>query len=173
MFKKWSLAILAVLLATGCATHAPMQTAQNFNPDSYLGKWYEIARTPNIFEKDCSCISATYSERGADTIGVYNQCFKNNRWSDISGYAWSVDDDPAKLRVRFFWPFYASYWVLYVDPDYQYAVVGEPSRTYLWFLARNPSLDQATIDKLKSIAISQGYDLSELIFPEQDNCPIR
>ena len=103
---------------------------------------------------------------------MYNQCLKDNKWSDISGYAWNVDNDPAKLRVRFFWPFYASYWVLYVDSDYQYAVVGEPSRTYLWFLARDRVLDQATIDKMKAIAQDQGYDLSDLIYPNQQNCPI-
>ena len=173
MFKKILTMMGVMTLLFGCTSNPPMKIAQNFNPNAYLGEWYEIARTPNFFEKGCRCISATYTAEQNDYIGVYNQCLKDNKWSDINGYVWNVDNDPAKLRVRFFWPFYASYWVLYVDSDYQYAVVGEPSRTYLWFLARDRVLDQATIDKMKAIAQDQGYDLSDLIYPSQQNCPMR
>jgi apolipoprotein D and lipocalin family protein len=68
----------------------------------------------------------------------------------------------AKLQVQFFWPFRGDYWIVELDPDYRYAVVGHPSRTYLWILARTPHMDEPTYQELRRRIAAHGYDLTRL-----------
>ena len=98
-----------------------------------MGKWYEIARLPNSFQKECSCTTAEYKIID-DYISVKNQCYKDSVVTTATAKTWRVNDnDNSKLKVRFFWPFTGNYWILYVSDNYKYAVIGEPSRKYLWF----------------------------------------
>ena len=77
---------------------------------------------------------------------------------------------PAKLEVRFapawlgFLPFvWGKYWVIELAPDYSYAVVGEPSREYLWILARGPEMDDATYARITAGLPALGYDATKLV----------
>jgi len=133
----------------------------------YAGFWYEIARYPNNFQKDCFGSTATYSVREDGTIGVVNSCRKgapDGPEKKVSGKAWVVDPDThAKLKVRFFWPFSGNYWILQLDDSYRYAVVGNPSRTYLWILSRTPTLDTATYTAICEKLKAEGFDPDKLI----------
>jgi len=64
----------------------------------------------------------------------------------------------AKLRVSFFRPFYGNYWVLALDPQYRWVLIGEPGREYGWILSRTPTLDKATLDSILNRAVALGYD---------------
>ena len=78
---------------------------------------------------------------GDGRVGVLNQCYKGSidNPDSASGTAWVVDPATnAKLKVQFFWPFSGDYWIIDLDPGYEYAVVGHPSREYLWILSRSP-----------------------------------
>jgi apolipoprotein D and lipocalin family protein len=94
---------------------------------------------------------------------VYNRCLKNGEVSDITGKAFPVEGSGnAKLKVQFFWPFKADYWIIDLDKEYQYAVVGHPSRDYLWILSRTPIMNDSTYSAITARVKNLGYDLSRL-----------
>lgn len=132
----------------------------------YLGTWYEIARFPNSFERNCVGVTATYSLREDGLIKVYNQArlFRHDgKESSITGKAKIVDSvSNAKLRVSFFGPFYADYWIIALGDDYQYAVVSEPSRKFLWILSRTPHMDIALYQQILTELPRQGFDATRL-----------
>jgi apolipoprotein D and lipocalin family protein len=131
----------------------------------YIGKWYEIARLPMFFERNCvSDVTAEYSLRPDGKIGVLNQCRqKDGTLSTARGTARVVDQSTnAKLKVTFFWPFSGDYWILELGPNYEYALVGEPRRKCLWILSRQPDLDEETYLKLVTKAKFLGFDTSRL-----------
>lgn len=132
----------------------------------YVGVWYEIARLPNRFEKDCAAnITATYTQRSDGKIEVINQCQKsNNVMKRSKGTAKVVvNSGNAKLKVTFFWPFSGDYWVLDLGQNYEYAVVGEPSRKYLWILSRTPQMDEGLYQQLLNRMAAQGFDTKNVI----------
>ncbi len=129
----------------------------------YLGKWYEIARLPFRFEEGCSDTTATYS-LSEDGISVLNECIKNGKVKQAKGKAKVVDKvSGAKLKVTFFWPFSADYWIIGLGKDYDYAVVGAPSRKYLWILSRTPKMDDALFSQLVEFVKSRGFNVDKLI----------
>ena len=140
------LVLLLPLLFLGCAgTPGPgtPQPVAAVDVQRYLGTWYEAARLP-MWAQDSSSVvcedtSATYTARPDGTIGVLNKCLNalaGDAPREAKGQAYAVaGSNNARLRVSFFWPFYGDYWVLGLDPDYRWAVVGEPSRRWLWVLS--------------------------------------
>lgn len=134
--------------------------------NKYAGLWYEIARLPNRFEKKCvSSVTATYSLRPDGKIDVINRCKKaSGEIATAKGKARVVDKTTnAKLKVTFFWPFYGDYWILDLGANYEYAVVGDESRKYLWLLSRTPQIDDALYQALLARMADQGFDTSRVI----------
>lgn len=150
----------------------PLSVVPSVDLKRYAGTWYEIARKPFVFESKLKCITATYTLRNDGKIDVLNRGrYISNpaKTSTAEAVAWIPDKgQTAKLKVRFFWPFSGDYWVMHLDKDYRYAMVGEPGLKYLWILARDKKLDEATLEMLKKKAAESGYDLSDLIMPVHD-----
>jgi apolipoprotein D and lipocalin family protein len=153
-------------------TAPPLQTVGKVDLQRYLGTWHEIARYPNRFERSCdSDTTAQYSFRPDGKIEVVNACRKpNGGTKSVRGVAKVVDPETnAKLKVTFFWPFWGDYWVLMLDPEYRYAVVGEPRRKYLWVLSRTPRLDAETYGTILKRIEQLGYVPSKLVTTQQSN----
>lgn len=157
------LLLAGLLLVVGCAARAPLPTAPAVDLDRYTGTWFEIARLPNWFQRGCTHTTATYLRRADGRLTVINRCRRDGSIAVVEGEAWPADPDSnAKLLVEFFWPFRGDYWILAVAPDYRWALVGEPSREYLWILSRTPTLDPATYESLADQARALGYDVARL-----------
>jgi apolipoprotein D and lipocalin family protein len=167
------LALLALLLAGACAAtppRAPVQTVATVDLQRYLGTWYEIARFPNSFQdgrgRRCIETTATYALRPDGQISVANRCLdaaEGNRETIANGTAYPVEGSGnARLRVSFFWPFYGDYWVIALDPDYRWAVVGAPGRDYLWVLSRTPALSAGDYAAAVAAAAAQGFEIARL-----------
>lgn len=163
--------LLAPLFFFGCSTHYPiLKTVDKVNINKYLGSWYEIARYEHSFEKGCSNIKATYSlneENGY--INVLNKCTKAGKLTFAKGVAYTEDESNSKLKVSFFRPFYGNYWILMLGDDYEYALIGEPSREYLWILARKNSIDEKLKNEILSKLPKLGYSEDKLIWTEHNN----
>ncbi|MBN1338758.1 MAG: lipocalin family protein [Bacteroidales bacterium] len=148
-----------------------LEVVENLDIRKYTGTWYEIARLPNSFEKNLVCVSATYSLRDDGKITVFNKGHLSGTPSEtkeITGVAWVPDpQDSAKLKVSFFWPFAGRYWVLAIDNDYSYALVGDPSRKFLWILARTKTLPQETVMQLLGEAMEKGFDTGKVVMVDQ------
>ena len=138
----------------------------------YAGRWYEIARLPNRFEKKCAdSVTATYTLRSDGKVDVVNRCRKaNGKYTTARGKAKIVDKKTnAKLKVTFFWPFYGDYWILDLGPDYEYAVVGAPNRDYLWILSRTPEIDAQLYQRLLAKMASRGFETERMIRTSHPN----
>ena len=149
----------------------PVRAVDSFDLDRYAGQWHEIAHLPVSFQKKCSRdITAIYSLRGDGRISVRNSCTTaEGERIEAEGTARAVADHPGQLQVRFApdwlsWiPLvWADYWVIALDPDYQWAMIGEPERKYLWILSRTPGMDSARFEQLKRRATEMGYELAPL-----------
>ncbi len=144
----------------------------------YAGTWYEIARLPNSFQDQCAGeVTATYTLLDDGEIRVVNRCRKaSGEMAVAEGRARLASDEGpnSRLKVRFapdflsFLPFvWGDYWIIDLAPDYGYAVIGEPDRKYFWVLARNPRLEETTLNEILGRARSQGYQLDSLIRTRQ------
>lgn len=135
----------------------------------YLGRWYEIARYEQRFQKGCQGVTADYSLRADGRIDVLNRCREaGGETRDARGTAKIVDRATnAKLKVSFFGPFYGDYWVLDRADDYSWSIVGEPSGRYLWILAREATPGEQEVEDLIRRAKALGYDTSMLIRTKQ------
>ena len=165
---------LALLSACGITRQqlatSPPTVVRHVDLDRYLGKWYEIARYPNRFQKACVASTAVYSFREDGRIRVLNECRKESLEGPLrraEGKAWVVDETTqAKLKVQFFWPFRGDYWIIDLGEDYEYAVVGHPKRKYLWILSRTPHMDTEVYEAILERIIRNGHDPDRLIRTE-------
>ena len=148
-------------------------TVKELDLNRYMGKWYEIARFPHFFEKNLVGVIASYKLQGDGMIEVKNEGIKytlDGEKSFATGKGKLPDKaEPGKLKVSFFWIFYADYYVLELDAiNYQYAMVGSSSDKYFWILCRTPHMDETTYNMLLDKARKRGYNLEKLIkVPQQ------
>lgn len=154
----------------------PVTSVESLDIQRYCGLWYEIGRLPLRWEDaDAADITAYYTLEGDGSLRVDNRCRdKRGAPSQAIGRATAVSGKPGRLEVSFLpglirWiPFTkGDYWVLKVDAAYTVALVGSPDRKYLWLLAREPRIDEATRDAYLAEATRQGFDLKNWITPEQ------
>lgn len=156
-------ALLVLPCLAACAGGPPLRTVEQVDLARYAGTWYEIASFPTRFQRGCTATTATYALRDDGLVAVRNRCLRDGGESAIEGVAWPVDESHARLRVRFFWPFSGAYQVIALDPEYRWAMVGHPSRDYLWILSRTPRLDDAVYRALVAEAEAQGFEVARLV----------
>jgi len=159
-----------LVMLVGCApsgqTLPPLQTVARVDLQRYIGTWYEIASYPHRFQRGCVASRAVYTLRGDGTLAVTNDCRQetlDGPLRSVTGTARVVDAaSGAKLEVSFFRPFWGDYWIIDLDADYQWAVVGHPSRRYLWILSRTRSLDEVVYAQILARLPAQGYEPARL-----------
>jgi lipocalin/ligand-binding SRPBCC domain-containing protein len=177
--RRWATATLALAVAvtvqtTGAKAQGaePVRTVPFVDLDRYAGDWFESARFPNRFQRQCVAeVRASYMRRADGGIDVLNQCRTEDGQIQASGIARVVDDRTfARLKVRFapawlsFLPIvWGDYWIIGLAEDYSWAVVGSPDRDYLWILARTPRLDDQSAAAARAIARANGFDVERLI----------
>ena len=168
--RNW-LFLMLLSSVTGCmGVPDGVEPVKGFEVERYVGKWYEIARLENRFEKGLEKITAEYSPREDGGLNVVNRGFDpaKDRWKESSGKAYFVGPrDEGRLKVTFFWPFYGAYNVILLDEAYQWALVCGPDRSYLWILARTPTLPEPTLKRLIAEAKARGFATDELIYVKQ------
>ena len=175
---RYALAASLAILLSGCTFNLeslfpPLETVPQVDVARYAGTWYEIARYPNWFEGGCNGVTAEYTLRDDGSVGVLNTCRNTDGTvrSQIEGYA-VIDDpqQPGRLTVFFSTaPFGAPYWILDLGADYDYAVVGDPTRSFFWILSRTPALDDALYQSILDRLPAWGYDAARLeLVPQPD-----
>lgn len=148
-------------------TETLLTTVKSVDLEMYVGTWYEIAKIPNRFQSDCAKnTTATYSRNEDGTIKVVNRCVEEDGEIDeAQGVARIVDKiNNTKLEVSFVsflgWrPFWGAYWVIGLEENYQWAIVGHPERKYGWILSRTKSISDETLTEIFSILTEQGYNI--------------
>ncbi|MFC3024008.1 lipocalin family protein [Vibrio zhugei] len=171
VFKTISLTLCSLLLLAGC-TGKPdnIDPVTNFQLDRYLGHWYEIARLDHSFESELSNVTATYLMNNDGSVNVINRGYskEDQEWQQAVGKAKFVkSSDIGHLKVSFFGPFYGSYIVFYLAPDYSMALITSYNRDYFWLLSRTPTLSKEKMAKARELAEQAGFDPNQFIYPSQ------
>lgn len=179
-------AIFSILLLFGVVTanaqssprNEPLRPVSGLDLKRYSGKWYEIAKYPNRFQRQCIAnTTAQYTIKQNGRIEVLNSCTKKDGVTDSATAEGKVADkkNNAKLKVRFapgftsWLPFvWANYWVVDLAEDYSYAVVSEPGRNYFWILSRTPSMDEAKFQAIITRAEAMGFDAKRVVRTPQN-----
>jgi len=160
------------LLFFSCQPKEPLKTVESVDINKYMGKWYEIATIPQRFQKGCNCTTAEYTISNKGYVKVLNSCrlgSSNGEIKQIEGKAFVSKKNTAKLKVMFFWPFKAKYWIIDLADDYSYAVVGHPNRKYLWILSRKPKMDDTVYKQILDRLKKQKYN-TDLLVKTYQNC---
>ncbi|MYN11591.1 lipocalin [Pusillimonas sp. TS35] len=174
---KRVVAVSLVAFVAGCtASHPDLPTQSGVDLNKYVGRWYEQARLPNRFQEDCAGdVRADYELQPDNTIGVTNQCRAKDGSTKVAEgegrLSTSVDPrDPAKLEVRFApkWTswlpmVWGDYWIMRLQGDYQYSLVGTPDRNYLWVLSRDQEADESAVTDLLDYAGTLGFPVTQVI----------
>lgn len=164
--------VLMAGMAPATANGLPNRPVNAVDLDRYTGQWHEIAHLPMYFQRKCvDNITATYTPNPDGTIKVHNACRSKDGSMDASdGVAKKVSGQSGALKVRFApawlsWipAVWADYWIVELDPDYQWAVVGSPSKKYMWVLSRTPAMKRALFDQIKARADQRGYPVEKLV----------
>jgi lipocalin len=174
MRKNVFFIIALLFLINGCNGQNKMidkTVVKELDIERYKGKWFEISRFNHIFERGLVGVTAFYSYREDGKIKVVNSGYKetlDGPKSEVIGKAKIPDPNiPSKLKVSFFWFFYADYFVLELDKNYQWAVVGSSSDNYLWILSRTPQMEESLYNELLNKISNRGYDINKLIRVKQ------
>jgi len=164
---------LSLAMPPALAEAPPVRTVAAVDLARYAGKWYEIAAFPMFFQRQCvGDTTAEYALRPDGDVSVVNRCRTEDGFDEATARAWPVEGSGnARLKVQFFWPFRADYWVIGLDPEYRWAVVGNPGRKYLWILSRTPQLPAALLEGALASVREQGYDLAPLRYTKQEAAP--
>ena len=171
MIRPLFLAALLGASLTASAESLPNRPVPVLDLTRYAGTWHEIAHLPMFFQRHCiDTITATYTLRPDGTVNVHNACRTAKGMDASDGVARRVDDHSGALKVRFapawlgWLPMvWADYWVVELDPHYRWAVVGSPSRKYLWVLSRASRMDAATFRGIRERAAARGYPVDKLV----------
>lgn len=162
---------------TGTSAAGPVKPVAHVDLERYAGRWYEQARFPMYFQRKCaSDTQAEYAILPDGRVSVSNSCkTKAGETIESEGIARKVDGSTSTLEVRFapaflsFLPVvWGDYWIIGLDPDYRWAVVGAPNRKYLWILSREKALSAEDLEQAKRVASEQGFDLSKLVYTPHD-----
>lgn len=182
MFKK-ILAIVVLMFGASAGLEAsdvrdPLAVVPSVDLSRYAGKWYEIARLPNRFQKKCSGrVTATYTQFDVGQLIVINECqLQNGHTIRADGRARRSDGrgPNSKLKVRFApawlsWipQAWGDYSILELASDYSYSVVGTPDRRYLWILSRSPYMDDTIYNGIVTRIAESGFESSRLLRTRQ------
>ena len=171
-FKLLAALLLALLMGPAWSQTLPLVPVQTLDVPRYMGRWYEVARFPNWFQKKCVSDSfAEYTLLPDARVRVLNRCrLQSGEMEQALGLARQIGaPDSAKLKVRFapgwlsWLPWvWGDYWVVDLDDAYQLVAVSEPRREYLWILSRSPQPDASRYAALLARLAAMGLDIGRL-----------
>lgn len=172
------LLLMPSLFSAFSEENKPLETVSAVDLKRYAGKWYEVARLPNSFQKKCAGnVSAEYKLLDDGKIEVVNSCKETNgKLSVATGKAKIADEKTnSKLEVRFapawlsFLPFvWGDYWIVELGENYDYAVVASPDRKYFWILSRTPEIEETRLQQILQRAKDKSFDTSKVIRTKQN-----
>ena len=144
------------------------QVVETVDFNRYVGLWYDIAHDPNFFQRNCLRSTAEYQILSPDSVSVHNICYKKDgETDDIKGVAKVTDPKvPAKLEVDFGFMRKGDYWIIDLDPNYQWAVVSGPKKKSLFILARQAPMERMLLDQILTSLKNKGFETDDLVFDE-------
>ena len=149
--RKFRSAVLAIALLAGSAGTALAQAPEpraTINLDRFMGRWYEIARTPNDRQSDCWAANQVWSRRNATSFSISQTCHRGSRTgrtTTINTTARVLDTATnAKWEASFFGGLIRQrYWVIDIAPDYSWMIATTADGQFPALLSRSPTMSAA------------------------------
>ena len=169
--------LFASLLLAGCPgwwhTREDPEVVEYVNIERYMGLWYEVASIPIRGQRGCVASTARYTLQDNGRVHVLNQCRSESfdgSLRQIEGTARIIDTDTnARLKITFFWPLSAQYWIVDLDEDYAWAVVSGPGIRTLWILSRTPCMEDPLYQQILGRLGARNFPVEALSpTPQQD-----
>jgi len=165
-----TLALISILFH-GCASSSTLETVKTVDLNQYKGVWFEISKIPNRFQSFCSSdTTAEYKIIKNGAIEVINKCqTENGEYEVANGLAKVIDQESqAKLKVSFvrilgIQIFWGDYWIIGLENNYQYAIVGDPERKYGWILSRQNKMPEYLLSDAYRILENKGYNKNDFV----------
>ncbi len=161
--------IAVLLIVAGCHSSKNLPTVEQVDLKRYTGLWYDLAHLPQSFQDDCKCVTAEYILKG-DKLEVVNTCVdkENDEVSTVKGEASVVEGSAnAKLEVEFYEIFEGDYYILALEENYSYAMVGSPDRNSLWIIGRRPEPAAIILKEYLNLAEELGFDTFPMEYTDQ------
>ncbi len=178
LFLFTAFSLVQVNATTSTEIYEDVQTVSYVNLNKYLGSWYEIAAIPQVFQKKCvKNTQANYEiEDSTGYVIVNNTCEEADGSVKVAEGRARIENEKsqAELKVTFVklfdwvFTFGGNYWVIGLQRDYQWAVVGHPSREYGWILSRDPNMSKRSLRAAHNVLLKNGYDTCTLMVSIQD-----
>ncbi|MCY4044237.1 MAG: lipocalin family protein [Cellvibrionales bacterium] len=171
-YQQWIGGVcLLLLLLSGCANYPKnIKPIMDFNKERFQGRWYEVARLANALEQDFVDVTASYTlnDNGDFNVVFRNRHARTGEETEIeSVVGFKKKAHIGHFKASIFWPFYLSFILYEVDPDYQYAFLCSASGNEFWLLARTPRVSEQVINKFKESVSKRGYPLEQLLIVDQ------
>ena len=163
-------AVAMGLIASPAALAAAPAPVRPVSAEVFSGRWYEVARTPNLRQRDCLGSTTDFEPRPDGGMAVTETC----RRAGPVGLARVVRararvlqlGDNTRFRVSLLGGLiHQDYWILDHADDNAWMLMGTPGGHYVWVLSRRPALSSASLAAAVSRASALGYPSSSLIFP--------
>lgn len=149
----------------------PIRTVKYVNLERFMGDWFVIANIPTFIEKEAHNAIESYRYLGdgvIDTVFSFNQGGFDGERKKYNPTGFVRDKSLNNVwGMQFIWPLRAEYIIMYIDPDYQYTIVGRTARDYLWIMARSPSINEQILNQLIDIAVAEGYQREDILLVPQ------
>jgi len=160
------LALAGLLLVASCTSHAPLATVDSLDLERYMGDWYVIANIPTFVEKGAVNAIEHYDLRDDGDVDITFTFFKNNvegKFKEMHARGFVQEGTGnARWKVQFIWPLKSPFYVMDLDENYNYTVIGLPSRDYLWIMAREPLLPDSIYSDIVARTAEAGYDTTRI-----------
>jgi apolipoprotein D and lipocalin family protein len=156
----------ATCVAAKASVPTPVQSVAMVDQSRFMGRWYQIARLPNRFQKGCSESYTDFSPRDDGQIDIINSCRneKDGSLRKTKGEAWVADPaNNGRLKVSFLWPLRSDYWIIGLGQEYQYSIVASPNRKYLWILSRTAAMNDDLYASIMMDVERQGFATKNIL----------
>jgi len=142
---------------------------ENIDYKAFEGKWYSLYSIPTLMDKNWKQTTETYTLKDDEHFDVFTTYHKEGKTEEktISSKLFlDAEKADGDMKAQFFWPFKIGYWIIEIDEDYTYVVVGHPDEKYLFIMAREPKMEAKLLADIIERCRQKGYDVSELVSQE-------
>lgn len=160
--RRAAAALIALAALAGAARADVVEPRTPLDLQRFMGRWYEILRTPNGNERNCLSAYQDWASKSGGQFSIRQHCLKvsppgSERLVNTSARVLNAPEN-TKFEASFFGGlFRARYWVVDHADDYQWMIATTEDGRYPALLARSPTLPESERLRLKARMAQLGF----------------
>jgi apolipoprotein D and lipocalin family protein len=162
--------IVSLFLLTSCKTEKrTLEPVDSLDINKFMGDWYVVGVIPNFIEKGAKNGLESYRLNDKGNVEITYTLQKNGKNKEMSAKGFIQNEANTIWKVQFIWPIKFPYYVIDLEKNYEYTVIGLPNRKYVWIMSRDPQISDATYNQILARLDNKGYDISKIKRMEQNH----